>query len=89
MYRVCANLLDCVSCVLGASCRARYFVFSCSAAFLLSQIYANGLTSIVTVVLPERGYKTLKELFHHGYKIYINLDLFSESFEQTYEYEIN
>ncbi|CAL8070106.1 unnamed protein product [Orchesella dallaii] len=69
MYFVLVELVGYVGNIFGASTKARYFVFSCAVGFLLSQIYVNGLTSIITVFLPPKGLDTVKQFLEAGYKI--------------------
>ncbi|CAL8070114.1 unnamed protein product [Orchesella dallaii] len=69
IYFVFVELVGYVGNIFGASTKARYFVFSCAVGFLLSQIYANGLTSIITVFLPPKGLDTMKQFLDAGFKI--------------------
>ncbi|CAL8124528.1 unnamed protein product [Orchesella dallaii] len=67
-----SELVEYISVVLGQgrSMQARYLVIICSMMFLCN-LYANDLTSIVTVRLPPKGHRTVKELLNDNYKIAI------------------
>jgi len=63
------ELLDYFATVSGAPVKIRYCIAIYCMAFILSQLYVNGLTSVVTVATPPKGFKNVKELVHNGYII--------------------
>ncbi|CAL8108313.1 unnamed protein product [Orchesella dallaii] len=63
------ELLNYLGSIFGASTKPRHFIVICSLGFLLTQIYGNGLASIITVPSIKKGFKTFKELVDHNYTI--------------------
>ncbi|CAL8116973.1 unnamed protein product [Orchesella dallaii] len=65
--------------------KGRYFIVTFSVAFLLTQLYANGLTSMITISLPPKDLiKTLKEFVENGYKISYHQAKHSHTVEELY-----
>ncbi|CAL8136976.1 unnamed protein product [Orchesella dallaii] len=63
------QLLNCLVGVSGGSVSLRYFVIVSAIAFILNQIYSNGLASVVAVMLQPEGFKFIKDLLGNNYKI--------------------
>jgi len=63
------ELLGYFASVSGAPVKIRHCIAIYCMAFILSQLYVNGLTSVVTIATPPTGFKTVKELVDSGYKI--------------------
>ncbi|CAL8136642.1 unnamed protein product [Orchesella dallaii] len=70
--------------VFGAPHNPRYFILVCCLCFFLSQLYTNGLTSIITVTEIPKGFLTIKELLQADYKILFNSVSALDSEEETY-----
>ncbi|CAL8133425.1 unnamed protein product [Orchesella dallaii] len=84
------TLMDYIGNVFGASVKSLSFLISvCAVSFLLNQIYGNGLTSVITVVLPPKGIKSLKELLSYNYKIAFDPSEHSISVEDYYGPDFN
>ncbi|CAL8136700.1 unnamed protein product [Orchesella dallaii] len=81
---VFVELLKSWAALFGAEASPRYFILISSFAFLLTQIYSNGLTSIVTVGKPPEGFKTIQELLQAGYKILLDVANHRETMENRF-----
>ncbi|CAL8097936.1 unnamed protein product [Orchesella dallaii] len=66
---VLRQLVTYISWISGANIRPRHFIITWAVVFILSQLYVNGLTSLVTVATVQQGYKTLKDFIVNNYKI--------------------
>ncbi|CAL8136628.1 unnamed protein product [Orchesella dallaii] len=84
VQHVFQKLINYWAAVFGAQVSPRYFILVSCFAFLLSQIYSNGLTSIITVGKTTEGFKTIEELLQAGYKILFNEAEAAGNFEDTY-----
>jgi len=78
---VVSKLLNYWAGVFGASVNCRYIVIIWSVAFLMSQIYSNGFTSIITIALPQKGFEEIKQLLDASYKILFTQRLSPNSYE--------
>ncbi|CAL8149430.1 unnamed protein product [Orchesella dallaii] len=58
-----------IASISGADVQIRKFIIICSFVFILTQLYVNGLTSIITVTTPIKGIRFIKEFIKNGYKI--------------------
>ncbi|CAL8108286.1 unnamed protein product [Orchesella dallaii] len=84
IQQVLEKLINYWAAIFGAEVSPRYFVLVSSFAFLLTQIYSNGLTSIITVGKTPEGFKTVEELLQAGYKILIDPTTLDGSIEGRY-----
>ncbi|CAL8136630.1 unnamed protein product [Orchesella dallaii] len=84
IQQVFGELLNYWAAVFGAEISPRYFILVSSFGFLLTQIYSNGLTSIITVGKTPEGFKTIAELLQAGYKILIEPGSLEGSIEDRY-----
>ncbi|CAL8141629.1 unnamed protein product [Orchesella dallaii] len=74
--------------VFGASVKPRHLVIIYSISFMMSQLYSNGFTSIITVAVKPKGFmNTLKEFVDHGYKILHPSTGFTTKVEEIYGQE--
>ncbi|CAL8136640.1 unnamed protein product [Orchesella dallaii] len=84
LHAVFLKLIKFWAAVFGADINPRYFMIVGSLAFLLTQIYSNGLTSIITVGKTPEGFKTIGELLQAGYKILFSTEREYGSIEDSY-----
>ncbi|CAL8136632.1 unnamed protein product [Orchesella dallaii] len=78
------KILNYWAAVFGADVNPRYFILVSSVGFLLTQIYSNGLTSIITVRKAPDGFTKIEELLQAGYKILIKTGMSDDSIEDRY-----
>ncbi|CAL8121138.1 unnamed protein product [Orchesella dallaii] len=64
----------------------RYTIAVFTIPFLFS-LYGNSLLSIVAVVLPPQGIKTVKELLDSNYKILVNPALYTSPPKEVFEFD--
>jgi len=83
---VCLALLKLLSSSFGHESwdQGRYMCLVCGIAFL-SVIYSNSLLSLITVVIPEEGLKTLKQLLDLGFKIVFLVKVSVASPQEVFE----
>ncbi|CAL8097932.1 unnamed protein product [Orchesella dallaii] len=81
---VLRQLVTYISWISGANIRPRHFIITWAVVFILSQLYVNGLTSLVTVATVQQGYKTLKDFIVNNYKIAFKQSETSMTVEQMF-----
>ncbi|CAL8130052.1 unnamed protein product [Orchesella dallaii] len=89
LHAVLGKVLCFCAAVFGASHNPRYFIHVAALAFLLSQIYSNGITSIITVGRTPEGFKNVRELLQARYKILVDTELEQKTGEGIYGADFN
>ncbi|CAL8133323.1 unnamed protein product [Orchesella dallaii] len=74
LEKILVKHLHCFAIVLGQYECARFlfFIVYLSLGFLLTQIYGNGFTSIITVATPIKGFQFVEQLINRNYSIVFN-----------------
>ncbi|CAL8097928.1 unnamed protein product, partial [Orchesella dallaii] len=73
--------------VSGGNIRPRHVIVTWTVVFILSQLYVNGLTSLVTVATLQQGFKSLKDFIDNNYKIVFVQPLTPMTVEELFDEE--